>query len=209
MVTFVPGFLSAKVAQHNRERQLVEAANLESSKAEGKVRMDGMGQGTPRPPRDGRRRRRPHRPHQESRGHRSHRPRRRLRWHHERSARPRRRLEVSGADGRTLASRLQGRRGQEDPRPQHPARDAPGRESVGEAAEGARGVADAVYEVVPRARAPRKDDLDHPHHRARRFDHRRHAGVPVAARGAPERARRRDEPVRVLADEVRAASGRS
>ncbi len=35
MVTFVPGFLSAKVAQHNRERQLVEAANLESSKAAG------------------------------------------------------------------------------------------------------------------------------------------------------------------------------
>ncbi len=29
MVTFVPGFLSRKVAQHSAERQLVEAANLE------------------------------------------------------------------------------------------------------------------------------------------------------------------------------------
>jgi membrane dipeptidase len=54
MVTFVPGFLSAKVAQHNRERQLVEAANLELSKAEGdngrmKVRMDGWDKEHPAP----------------------------------------------------------------------------------------------------------------------------------------------------------------
>jgi membrane dipeptidase len=54
MVTFVPGFLSAKVAQHNRERQLVEAANLELSKAEGdngrmKVRMEGWDKEHPAP----------------------------------------------------------------------------------------------------------------------------------------------------------------
>jgi membrane dipeptidase len=54
MVTFVPGFLSAKVAQHGRERQLVEAANLELSKAEGdngrmKVRMDGWDKEHPAP----------------------------------------------------------------------------------------------------------------------------------------------------------------
>jgi membrane dipeptidase len=49
MVTFVPGFLSAKVAEHNRERQLVEAANLELSKAEGKVRMDGWDKEHPVP----------------------------------------------------------------------------------------------------------------------------------------------------------------
>ena len=118
---------------------------------------------------------------------------------------PRGRLEVSGADRRAAAARLQGRRGQEDPRPEHPARDARGREGVGATAEGARGVADAVSEVVPRTRDPRleKSDLDHPHRRARRLDDRRHAGVQVAARGAPERARRRDEPVRVLADASR------
>ena len=49
MVTFVPGFLSVKVAQHNRERQLVEAANLELSKAESKVRMDGWDKEHPAP----------------------------------------------------------------------------------------------------------------------------------------------------------------
>ena len=49
MVTFVPGFLSAKVAEHNRERQLVEAANLELPKAEGKVRMDGWDKEHPAP----------------------------------------------------------------------------------------------------------------------------------------------------------------
>ena len=49
MVTFVPDFLSAKVAQHNRERRLVEAANLELSKAESKVRMDGWDKEHPAP----------------------------------------------------------------------------------------------------------------------------------------------------------------
>ena len=70
MVTFVPGFLSAKVAQHNRERRLVEAAN--SSWQSRGQRGWTAGTRTPRPARRSRRRR-PHRPHQESRGHRSHR----------------------------------------------------------------------------------------------------------------------------------------
>jgi membrane dipeptidase len=35
MVTFVPGFLSTQVAQHTRERQQIEAANLALSQAEG------------------------------------------------------------------------------------------------------------------------------------------------------------------------------
>jgi membrane dipeptidase len=42
MVTFVPGFLSARVAQHNRERQQVEVTNLASSKEQadkGRVTM--------------------------------------------------------------------------------------------------------------------------------------------------------------------------
>ena len=49
MVTFVPGFLSAKVAKHSRERELVEAANLELPKAEGKVLMDGWDKEHPAP----------------------------------------------------------------------------------------------------------------------------------------------------------------
>ena len=54
MVTFVPGFLSAKVARHDRERQLVEAANLELSKAEGdkgqmKMRLEGWDKNNPAP----------------------------------------------------------------------------------------------------------------------------------------------------------------
>ncbi len=60
---------------------------------------------------------------------------------------PRRCLDVSGADRRAPAPRLQRRRDQEDPRPQHPARDAWRREGGGQAAERARGIADAVYQV--------------------------------------------------------------
>ena len=48
-----------------------------------------------------------------------------------------------------------------------------------------------------------------PHRRHGRLDDRRHAGVQVAARGAAERQRRRDEPVRLLADEGASRTGRS
>ncbi len=99
----------------------------------------------PRPARDARRRRRSHRSHPQGRRHRSHRPRRRLRRHHQRRPGTRGRVDVSGAHRGAAAPRLQRRRRQEDPRPEHPARDARGREGVDAAPEGTRGVAAPLH----------------------------------------------------------------
>jgi membrane dipeptidase len=54
MVTFVPGFLSTHVAQHTRERQQIETANLALSQAEGdkggvKMRLEGWDKEHPAP----------------------------------------------------------------------------------------------------------------------------------------------------------------
>jgi membrane dipeptidase len=54
MVTFVPGFLSTQVAQHNRERQQIEAPNLAVSQTEGdkgavKMRLEAWDKDHPAP----------------------------------------------------------------------------------------------------------------------------------------------------------------
>ena len=90
MVTFVPGFLSPKVAAWNK-LQTAETARLQQQfpsrrgGAQGRARR--VDEGEPGAARDDRGHGRPHRSHPQGRRHRPHRPRRRLRRHHQRAAR--------------------------------------------------------------------------------------------------------------------------
>ncbi len=150
MVTFVPGFLSPKVTAWNAletRRERSPAAAVAERRGRPKVRHRNMAEGQPRSPRDGRRHRQPYRSHQEGRGHRSHRSWWRLRRDHQRARRHGGRLEVPGADGGVAAPRLLGRRGEEDPRAEHPAGDEGGRGRLGKTAEGAWPFGDAFSKV--------------------------------------------------------------
>ena len=111
------------------------------------------------------------------------------------------RLEVPGADRGAAAPRLHGRRHQEDSRAEHPARDARGGEGVDAAAEGTRGLAAALQQVTrwPNASGSSRSATRRPPGR-RDFCRRSKSPPPEG---------RRDEPVRVLADEARAGLGRA
>ena len=99
-------------APDSRDRPPAAAVPERRGGAEARAgRLDDGQSGTAR---DDRRRRRPHRSHPQDRGDRSHRSRGGFRRDHQRARGARRRLEVSGADRRAPAARLQGRRGQED-----------------------------------------------------------------------------------------------
>ena len=90
-----------------------------------------------------------------------------------------------GADRGAPPPWLQRRRHQEDPRPERPARDARGREGVDAAAEGTRGVADAVHQIGLNTTDRREatmtmtlpSESEPSHRRARRLDD---AGTPRA-----------------------------
>ena len=144
MVTFVPGFISQEVADYGTKVDSAAAVAARAVPEQRGLRERGDGALARREPGAARHAvagRRSHRSRPQGRRHRSHRPRRRLRRHHARVVSgPRGRLEVSGPHRGAAQARLHRSGHQEDPRPEHPARDARGRASVGGAAEEARTV---------------------------------------------------------------------
>ena len=129
MVTFVPGFLSPRVAAWGK-LQGEEAARLEkqfpTDEAARKSAHGYLDEGESGAARDSDGCGRSHRPHPQSGWHRPHRARWRLRRNHQRPRGARGRLEVPHADRRAPSPRLQGRRHPQDPGFEHPAGDACG-----------------------------------------------------------------------------------
>ena len=112
------------------------------------------------------------------------------------------RLDVSGADRGTAPPRLQRRRHEEDPRAQHPARDAAGGEGVEEAADANADLSAKTLQVPDvhgrQARpvaASHRDRLHAPIVALGDSHDRRDTWLAQPARGAARGQRRRAEPV--------------